>query len=197
MLRASTVATFMVAGLAVAACGTDSSSATLEPGTGPSFRSEHSPPGPGAQVSHGRGGFFVTFKQPGAPYFIAVGVTPEEAADFCSGGDPDFAPSRDLFVEGPNGNIHGVFKSDGKVPLSLYPPDTEDICSGTPVAQGSGIYTDNGSNIFGGNGRGNTGFRIRGQVTDLAGDRHHVLVVVRQHLGPNGFEDLVVKVSVN
>jgi len=34
-------------------------------------------------------------------------------------------------------------------------------------------------------------------VIDQAGERHHVLVVVHQHLGPHGFEDLVVKIDVN
>jgi hypothetical protein len=34
-------------------------------------------------------------------------------------------------------------------------------------------------------------------VTDLAGERHHVLVVVQSQAGPTGFEDRVVKISVN
>jgi hypothetical protein len=74
---------------------------------------------------------------------------------------------------------------------------TEDICSGSPVAEGTGLYTDISSNLFGGQGRGTSGFRIRGEVTDLSGERHHVLVVVQSQLGPNGFEDLVVKIKVN
>ena len=39
--------------------------------------------------------------------------------------------------------------------------------------------------------------RIRGTVTDLAGKRHHVLVVVHSQLGPNGFVDRVSKINVN
>ena len=31
----------------------------------------------------------------------------------------------------------------------------------------------------------------------LAGERHHVLVVVHSQLGPNGFVDLVNKINVN
>jgi hypothetical protein len=34
-------------------------------------------------------------------------------------------------------------------------------------------------------------------VTDLAGERHHVLVVVQSQLGLNGFQDLVTKINVN
>jgi hypothetical protein len=45
--------------------------------------------------------------------------------------------------------------------------------------------------------RGTSGFRLRGTVTDLAGERHHVLVVVQSQVGPTGFEDRVVKISVN
>jgi hypothetical protein len=34
-------------------------------------------------------------------------------------------------------------------------------------------------------------------VTDLAGERHHVLVVVHSQLGPDGLQDLVKKINVN
>jgi hypothetical protein len=102
-----------------------------------------------------------------------------------------------MFVERPNGGVHVLFKSDGKAPLLLYQAGTEDICSGTPVAEGTGTYTDLSSNLFGGPGRGTSGFRIRGTVTDLAGERHHVLVVVHSQLGPNGFVELVTKINVN
>jgi hypothetical protein len=70
-------------------------------------------------------------------------------------------------------------------------------CSGSPVAEGTGIFTDVASNLFGGPGRGTSGLRIRGTVTDLAGERHHVLVVVQSQLGPNGFVDHVRKINVN
>ena len=104
---------------------------------------------------------------------------------------------KSLFVERSNGGVHLLFKSDGKVPLLLYPAGTDDICSGSPVAEGTGIFTDIASNLFGGPGRGTSGFRIRGTVTDLAGERHHVLVVVQSFLGPNGFVDRVRKINVN
>jgi hypothetical protein len=197
MFRAPIVVTIMAAGLALAGCGTDNQLTAPETGSAPSFRTDKSPSGPGAQVTHGKGGFFSTFRAPGAPYFVAIGLTAGAAAEFCRGGDPELGASKDLIVEGPNENVHTLFKSDGKVPLLLFPAGTEDICDGSPVAEGTGIYTDVSSNVFGGHGRGTAGFRIRGQVTDLAGEKHHVLVVVHQHLGPDGFEDLVVKIDVN
>ena len=101
---------------------------------------------------------------------------------------------RSLFVERPNGGVHLLFKSDRKVPLLLYPAGTEDTCNGSSVAEGTAVFTDVASNLFGGPGRGTSGFRIRGTVTDLAGERHHVLVVVHSQLGPNGFQDLVTKI---
>ena len=67
----------------------------------------------------------------------------------------------------------------------------------SPVAEGTGTMTEVSSNLFGGNGRGTSGFRIRGTVTDLASERHHVLVVVHSYLGPNGFVDRVSKINVN
>ncbi len=152
MFRTCTVAAITAAGLAVAACGTDYGPTAPETGSAPSFRSEHSPPGPGTQVSRGEGGFFATFRDPGAPYFVAIGVTPRAAAEFCSG---------------------------------------------TPVAEGTGKFIDISSNVFGGPGRGTSGYRINGTVTDLAGERHHVLVVVHSYLGPNGFVDRVRKIKVN
>ena len=102
-----------------------------------------------------------------------------------------------MFVEKPNGDVHLLFKSDHRVPLLLFPAGTEDICSGSPVAQGTGTMTEVSSNVFGGSGRGTSGFRIRGTVADLAGKRHHVLVVVHSQLGPNGFVDRVSKINVN
>jgi len=198
MFRACTVATIMAAGLAVAACSTDHAPTAPETGSVPSFRTEHSPPGPGTRISHGSGGFFSTISSPGAPYFIAIGLTGSGARQICSGGEePEFGADRSLFVERPNGGVHLLFKSDGKVPLLLYPAGTQDICSGSPVAEGTGTFTDIASNLFGGPGRGTSGTRIRGTVTDLAGERHHVLVVLQTFLGPNGFVDRVRKITVN
>jgi hypothetical protein len=57
-------------------------------------------------------------------------------------------------------------------------------------------YTEISSNLFRGPGRWTAGFRIRGTVTDLAGERHHVLVVHSQ-LGPDALQDLVTKINVN
>ena len=195
MYRTRTVATIVAAGLAIAACGSDDAPTAPEPGPTPSLRTEHNADGPGAVVFHGRGQFFATVNEPGAPYFIAIGVSAAGAREFCRGGDPDFGASKDLFAEGPNG-IHAVFKSDGKVPLLLYRPGTEDICDGSPVAVGTGIFTDNSSNLIGGHGRGVASSRIRGTVTTPAGKRLHVLVVMHSQLGPNGFEDLVLKIQV-
>jgi hypothetical protein len=150
---------------------------------------------PGTLVSRGEGGFFSTFKPPGA--FVAIALTARAAEETCRGGDPELGALRSMFVEKPNGDVHLLFKSDHKVPLLLYPAGTEDICSGSPVAEGTGTMTEVSSNVFGGSGRGTSGFRFRETVTDLAGERHHVLVVVHSQLGPNGFVDLVRKINVN
>jgi hypothetical protein len=196
MFRARTVATIAAAGLVVAACDTGSAPTTPETGSRPSLRTEHNPDGPGAVVFHSNGQFFASFRAPGAPYFVLIGASSSAVREFCSGGDPEFGATKDIFAEGPNG-IHAVFKSDGKVPLLLFPAGTEDLCDGSPVAEGTGLYTDNSANLIGGHGRGTAGFRIRGQVKDQAGERHHVLVVVHSQLGPGGFQDVVVKIDVH
>ncbi|MDF1501402.1 hypothetical protein [Roseisolibacter sp. H3M3-2] len=184
----------LVGAVLLAACASDLPTA-LAPGAAPSRRTEHAPAGPGAQISRGGGQFVVSVRVPDAPYFVVIGASASAARDFCSGGDPEFGPSRDLFAEGPNG-IHAVFRSDGKVPLLLYPAGTEDLCSGTPVAEGTGLYTEVSSNIVGGHGRGTDGFRVRGQVTEAGGAVRHVLVVVQRQLRPDGLATLVAKVEV-
>ncbi len=116
--------------------------------------------------------------------------------EFCSGGDPELGGLKTHFVEQPHGGAQTLFKSAGKVPLLLFPAGTEDICDGSPVAEGTGTYTDGSANLFRGIGQGTSGFRIRGQVTDQAGTRLHVLVAVHSQLGPGGFVDIVNKIEV-
>jgi hypothetical protein len=196
MFRARTVATILAGGLAVAACGTDSSPTAPESASTPSYRTENSPPGPGAQITPIEGGFFSTFTAPDAPYFVAIGLTQSAAEEFCSGGDPELGTATGHFKEKPNGDIQFMFKSSHKVPLLLFPAGTESICDGSPVAEGTGVYTENSSNFFAG-GRGTSGFRIRGEVTDLAGEVLHVLVVVHSQLTSEGFVDIVEKIEVH
>ena len=66
MFRACTVVTIMAAGLAMAACSSDSAP-TAPKDPPPTFRTEKSPAGGGAQVSHAQGQFFATFTAPVRP----------------------------------------------------------------------------------------------------------------------------------
>src|SRR6185295_17626688 len=103
---------------------------------------------------------------------MEIGAGARGIVPFCSGAE-DFEEgvSLDHFVERPNGGESSLFKSDGKVGLLLFPASAEDICSAPPVAQGTGIWTDQASNFLGGPGRANGSFRFRGQVTDRSGQR--------------------------
>jgi len=193
MLRS--IAAIVFGGLVVAACA-DNSPVAPESVSAPSLRTQNSPPGPGAMVFRGTGGFFSTWRGDG--FLVEIGATARGVAQFCSGAD-DFesGQSLDHFVERPNGGESAVFKSDGKVGLLLFPESAEDICSAAPMAQGTGLWIDQGSNFLGGPGRANGGFRFRGQVTDRTGRRHHVLVVVRTQIRRDGFHFIVDKVKVN
>jgi hypothetical protein len=198
MLRSRTVAAIVAGGLVVAACGTDGSTMAPETESGPAFRTqrtENSPSGPGAMVFRSRGGFFTTW--PSENYLVEIGLSARGVAAFCRGGDLEEGMALTQFVERPHGGIQELFKSEGKVPLLLFPADAEDICSAEPVAEGSGIYTENAANFLGGRGLPRFGFRIRGHVTDEAGDRHHVVVIVQTQLRSDGFHRVVEKVSVN
>jgi hypothetical protein len=195
MFRAPTIAIIAAIGLTVAACGTDSSPVAPETGSAPSLRTDRSPLGPGAMVFRGSGQFFSTWRGDG--FLVEIGASARNVAQFCSGPDFESGVLLDHFVERPNGGESALFRSGGKVALLLFPGSAEDICSAAPVAQGTGLYTENGSNFLGGNGQPNGGFRFRGQVTDRSGQRHHVLVIVRSHLRSDGFHFIVDKVKVN
>ena len=196
MFRPYVVATIAACGLTAAGCGTDSSPVAPESGSAPSLRTQNNQPGPGAMVFRGNGGFFSTWRGDG--FLVEIGATARGVVQFCRG-DEDFEAgvSIDHFVERPNGGESSLFKSDGKVGLLLFPESAEDICSAAPVAQGTGLWTDQGSNFLGGPGRANGGFRFRGQVIDRSGQRHHVLVVVHSQIRRDGFHFIVDKVKVN
>jgi hypothetical protein len=196
MFRPHVVAAIVACGLTAAACGTESSPVAPESGSAPSLRTANSPPGPGAMVFRGPAGFFSTWRGDG--FLVEIGASARGIVQFCRG-DDEFEDGTALehFVERPNGGESSLFKSDGKVALLLFPGSAEDICSAPPVAQGTGLYTDQGSNFLGGPGRANGGFRMRGQVTDRSGQRHHVLVVVHSQIRRDGFHFIVDKVQVN
>jgi hypothetical protein len=195
MIRGRTVATILAGGLAAAACGTDSLPAAPETGSAPSFRTEHSPEGPGAMVFQSSGAFFTTV--PGTDYLVEIGIGASAVESFCSGGDFDDGVALTHFVEQPNGRLHDVFRSDGQVPLLLFPAGIESICEAAPVAEGTGLYTETASGNFGAPGLLQFGFRITGFVTDQAGERHHVVVVVRKQLRGDEFQTVVEKVDVS
>jgi hypothetical protein len=185
----------IVAAALVVACGTESSAVGPDSGSTPSLRTANSPPGPGAMVFRGSGQFFATWRGDG--FLVEIGASARNVAQFCTGPDFESGESLDHFVQRPNGGESSWFKSGGKVPLLLFPDSAEDICSAAPVAEGTGLYTDNGSNFLGGKGRANGSFRIRGQVTDRSGQRHHVLVVVHLQIRQDGLHFIVDKVKVN
>ena len=195
MFSARALATIAAGGLAIAACDSSSSPVAPETPSAPSLRTDHNQPGPGAMVFRGSGQFFATWRGDG--FLVEIGASARNVEQFCTGSDFDSGELLDHFVERPNGGESAWFKSGGKVPLLLFPDSAEDICSTAPVAEGSGLYTDNGSNFLGGKGRANGSFRIRGQVTDGSGQRHHVLVVVHSQILRDGFHFIVDKVKVN
>ena len=98
----------------------------------------------------------------------------------------------------PDGSFKELFKGK-KVGLLLFPGGTEDICSADPVAAGTGNYTLTDNDLIVSGRRTNSfGFRIRGNVTDEGGEKHHVLVVVKLLFNGNfGLKENVQSVKVN
>ena len=126
------ITTILACGLSAAACGTDSSPTT--PGSAPPLRTEMSPPGPEALVFRGNGQFFATWRGDGS--LVEIGASAQSIAQLCRTGDFESGVLLDHFVERPSGGESVTFRSDGKVPLLLFPESAEDICSAPPVAQG-------------------------------------------------------------
>ena len=149
MFRPYVVATIAACGLTAAGCGTDSSPVAPSPARRPLSVPRTTSPARGRWSFGGRAGSSV----PGAGTVSSWRSAPPHAASFNSAvgtRTSKHGVSIDHFVERPNGGESSLFKSDGKVGLLLFPESAEDICSAAPVAQGTGLWTDQGSNFLGG-----------------------------------------------
>jgi len=189
--------TIALAGGLAAACGTDTSPTDPEGAPSPSFRTGNNAAGPGALVIRSGTAFFVTFTAPGSANLVAAGLSEGQLADFCSSGESPLGEAIEQIVIRPDGSVHDLFKARN-VPLLLFPADAESICTVAPLAVGRGNYTRTDNDLFVTGGRTNSfGFRIRGQVTDASGDKHHVLVVFKGQLNRVHGARQHVKVNVN
>jgi len=165
--------------------------------SGPSLKTEDNSGPPGAEVLHLATDIFVTFRAPDRSALVAIGLTPEAAAEFCAGGNLEPGEGIEDFLVRPDGSFKKLTKSGHKVGLLVFPGDAENVCA-TPIASGSGVFTETDNALLGDRRNDSFGLRIRGQVTNLAGLKQHVLVVYKAVFNQGtGFKENVVKVAVN
>jgi hypothetical protein len=197
MSRTLSLTTALVGAALGLACGTDPVPVEPSGADGPALRSAHSPPGPGAFVIRTEGTFGFYFSDPDERYSVLGGLSRDQLAALCSGADFTFEPAREQLVFRPDGSIHQIFRAR-RVTVHVFEGAFADIC-GTPFAVGQGNYTNTDNDLAVSFRRTNSfGFRLRGQVTDGSGGRHHLLAKFRALIMRSGlFRELFSEIKLN
>ena len=189
------LAALATAGL-MSACSSDSPP-TAPDDLGPSARTANAPLGPGAFVLRFDGVIGLAFSGPDEPYSVVAGLTLDQLAALCAGGDFQLEPATGQDVFRPDGSVHELFRARG-VTVVVLEGAFADICD-TPFAVGRGNYTSTDNDLFvSGNRTNSFGFRLRGRVTDAEGERHHLLAKFHALITRRGeFREIALDVRLN
>jgi hypothetical protein len=186
-----------LAALALACAGE-----TTDPGSpsaaGPQFRTASHPDGPGAFVIRSATTNAFLFSTPESNVTVISGLSLDQAAILCAGGDFTWDPAEQLMVVRPDGTIHVNFQATGAT-LLVYQGFFADFCANAPVATGTGkfIYSDNDA-VFSGTRSDAFRFQVEGEAASAAGQRYHVLARFHTVYSRDGILQLFVdKVQVN
>jgi hypothetical protein len=119
-------------------------------------------------------------------------VSPLSLSGFC-GGPPgavvDASSSR-LIVTTPNGVRHVRLITGGRVTFVLYEGTPPDVCDAPVFASGTAVATTNDNDLaLTGNGTDSFGHRVVAMVTLADGTRAQVLIVTRQLIHQDQFDD--------
>lgn len=164
----------MCGALALACSDTPTFPSAREP-VGPEFRTANNPNGPGALVIRFESALALFFSGPDEEFSVIAGLTLTDLAALCAEEEFSFEPIQGQDVIRPDGSVHEV--NQGRVTILVFEGAFADFCAGPPFAVGRGRWTSTDNDLFvSGNRTNSFGFRLRGQVTEPDGERHHVLV---------------------
>lgn len=177
MRSSLTLAIALVCGALLPACSDEPTSPQPAPALGPVLRTVRNPDGPGAFVIRFDGVLGFLFDDPGSDLRVIAGVTLDQLAALCSGGDFTLEPATGQVVFRPDGSIHQLFKAKG-VTLLVFEQAFADFCAVPPFAVGRGNFINTDNDLLVSLNRTNSfGFRLRGRVTDASGGQSHLVAM--------------------
>ncbi len=194
MFRSLTLMIVLVCGALGLACNND----PTEPSTGPTLRTANNPNGPGAFVVRFETTIGFLFVDPESDLTVIAGLTLDQLAALCAGGDVTFEPATEQLVFRPDGSIHQLFKAK-KATLLLFDVAFVDFCAVAPFAVGRGNFTGTDNDLtVSGNRTNSFGFRLRGRVAENSGERHHLLAKFHALITRSGaFREITSRIKLN
>jgi hypothetical protein len=198
MRRSVPLAIALACGSVALACSDTTISPTgLEP-AGPELPTARSPGNPGALVIRFEGALGLFFSGPDEQYSVLAGLTPADLAALCADEAFSFEPIQGQDVIRPDGSVHEVTQGRN-VTILVFQGAFADFCAQAPLATGRGRWTNTDNDLFVSLNRTNSfGFRLRGQVTEPGGERHHVLVKFHGLINRQGvFREITSYINLN
>jgi len=181
MFRSLTLSTILTCSALGLACSNDPTSSRPLANPVPTFRTTQNPDGPGAFVIRSEIGLGFAFVSDNPNLTVLTGLTVEQVAAMCSGGDVTIEPASQQEVSGPNRDEHflsrTLLKARDVTVLAFEGFFT--FCDVPPFAVGEGNYTETGGASFP-NGTATVQITFRARVVEPNGEPHQVLV--RHHL---------------
>jgi hypothetical protein len=196
MFRSLTLMIVLVCGALGLACNNDPTS--TQPPAGPTYRTANNPNGPGACVIRFETTLGLLFVDPASNRTVIAGLSLDQLAALCAGGNFTFEPATEKRVFRPDGSIHQLFKAKN-VTLLLYDVASVDFCAVAPFAVGRGNFTGTDNDLtVSGNRTNSFGFRLRGRVAEDSGERHHMLAKFHALITRSGvFREITSQIKLN
>jgi hypothetical protein len=181
--------TLLLAALGLACAGQPTAPAS-PPAVGPALRTESNAAGPGAFVIRSATTNAFLFTNQAANVTVITGLSLEQAAILCAGGDFTFEPAEQLMVVRPDGTIHINLQARDAT-LLIYQGFFADFCATAPFATGTGTFTYNDNDaVFSGTRSDAFHFQLEGKAASATGQRYHVLAKFHAVVSREGVEQV-------
>jgi hypothetical protein len=184
MFRSLTLGTVLGCSALGLACANDPTSSQPVPTSALTPQTAQSPGGPGAFIVRYQdiAGFAFLSEDPALT--VLTGLTAEQLALACSGGEPVFelGDGRQVFLP-DDGGAHGGFKARD-LTVMVFEGIFPDFCSVQPVAVGTGDYTSTDGSAF----VSRVSFvesTFHARVVEATGEQHHILARVHLIVDPS------------